>query len=270
VGKLPKLTKRVWRSFASKFREDVAAVIASNPAAFNEDYLKAISEKIKDIEKTTTKIWLVNITIIGALFLQLTVRGKSFTILSLDFSDVTEAREILLFISVSLSLIVAFYEWTKFDLVAIKDVLSAQLYPDKDVRLFKSLSLPAFYMTPSGRLQIEHGNLILTWPGFFLGIVPLIVFFFCLIAAMVMPLTVQLITAYEVLVDPKLSPTWNILFVIWTIGSAIGYFGLFFCLHLPLPHNDRSLLRELDRMKAQDEKAYEEMLRKILRGEIKP
>jgi len=268
--KNPKLTKIVWRSIRSKFKEGAERTLRENSKDFDEEYLRELSERIVENDRLTTKLWLSNMVLLATLFLQIGDQQNELSIFGLKIPKVGEAREFILFASITLSLNIAFLNYLKRELKDTREVLLTILYADSNVRILKKAAYPCFIGDGVGKFSFPADNVLITKLGRFFGGAIVILSVVPWVLALMVPIPIQIIVALQILQDPKLPDPWNIAFEVWVIASAVGYFGIYVVDHLPFPHKDYSLVFELSKLQETDKKAHDSLMRQILQGTRKP
>tara|TARA_B100000315_G_scaffold235518_1_gene250513 strand:- start:65 stop:874 length:810 start_codon:yes stop_codon:yes gene_type:complete len=261
-SKLPKLIKNYWASPLSVLRNSVKDLISDGRLDLN--YLHRISEQIEVLQRRQFKIYIINLIIVAALFVNIFLDQSKLDISGLSIGDIGKLREFLLVTIGGLTLISSLLQVSISQMNTAKKACLKNLFPDEQEQHMHEITLPSIWGPGTTSIMGWGGNRVFSGFGvitFLLVIAPSIL---ALLVLAVSPYVVMGFTVLEVIKSPNLPEPWNYFIIIWVGVAMVGGFLMAISLSLPMHHRDYSLLNELSDLEKRDKKLYDQKLRKIM------
>lgn len=249
-------SKTVFLSGRKKLKLTITNIYNERPELFNEEFYDKLNGKITRLEKQIVKIMFINFAIIGALYLDITNISTSFKFFGLDFANLSDVRELLVFVSISLMIFSAIIGYSNSQAKEIKKVLQNLRFEDKSIKELDQM-LNATILGDLGGFYIgTTKNLILRNTGVFIALLLTLPILITYTLAAVVPIIINGFVIYEVIQNPSLPNPWNVIFVSWVCLSVIAYFFISVSTHIPLPYEDYSIYVELAELLEKDKDSY--------------
>ena len=254
-----------WKTFLSR-RIDRFSSVISNPTNFEkyfgEKYIEKISSKSRTITQITLKLGVVYFVLILSLFVSQNSNNPEFEIFGFGFENLSNYKELILFLVAIVSPISAVLTaYNRYLTALIKECLM-KISPDKNVREFYShLFLDEYFDGLISNVSEEDK----TWHGFTVFIVVTFAFIFLLllVALMIATFFIQISVIYEVAMTPSSSEYVSLFVVTFAIASII-FVWLVNLLRLPMPVVDYGNYTKISRTEQEDPDRYRRIMKTLL------
>jgi len=225
-----------WHPYVQFSRNQFKEILEDNEdiTHFDESYIESVAMRRREFKSSNTKLVIFNLVLTAALFLNLVTDKASITFLGLDFADINDVKELVLFVSATISLFIAIsaahiaqlrgliLTWvgTKFSKKEIDFALSPYLmFLDEDGALF-------------GRNGVSNG-----WHGITVcwGVALAILLFIVAAVIISISLAVHFAVVIDIYSSPSLPGPWWQLILVYVVFVDLSVFAIMFVSRFPLP-----------------------------------
>lgn len=246
-----------WRPIWWMREREFAALLdsAAGERSFDEKYIERVHRRRTDLERDLWKLTVTNLVLLTALFLNAVVLPPDLSIAGLKASDVGKVKELLLFVSATLSVFAAMMN---YELQALKSVTYAWLRKKYPKELFEYLKMPYGQrageipnMRPIG-LRHHFPTAFADFAGVSIGLM-LLTFLATLFAA---SLVVYVAIVKDVVINPSLPSFWSWAVIVYAGACYLINLAFTAFMWLPVPYRDYSLSNELSHLAKVDPVEY--------------
>jgi len=268
--KKPTLAKRVWLTSEQVRKMSILDALSTSAGQklLTESYATELAGRRNELEKAFWRVSIFSMLVAGILFLNSSLIAAEFTIGGISFKQVSPVKEILLFISGTLVVIVAHLQ---IQVRAINTTLSAWLEQKyspsvRAVATLKLMGLPgeATAWPTSGKPHFFPAGLRTVY-GLTVALA-LIVWLVILVLALFL---VNIVIIVDVIRNPNLPPLLSWTIVTYAIAAHIVSTGIAMLQFLPLPYTDYSVVMKLVDLEKRDPATYLEERRRAFEEAMK-
>jgi hypothetical protein len=270
IKKKPTIAKRVWLTVEQVRRSSILDALSTvaGRKLFTASYATELASRRNELEKAFWRVAIFNILIAGILFLNSSLIAAEFTIGGISFRQISPVKEILLFVSSTLVVIVAYLG---LQVRAMNTALSAWLEKTyspgiREVARLKLMGLPgeAGAWPSSGNPSIHPASLR---HGY--AIVVALALIVWLVIFILATFAINIIIIVDTIRNPNFPPLWSWMVVAYAIAGQIISTALSALHFLPLPYTDYTDVMKLVDLEKRDPVAYLEERRRAFEEAIK-
>jgi hypothetical protein len=253
-----------WLTYKKRLQDDVESAFSleGGPEFFSQRYIDNLVVAVRMLDAWSLKIMGLQLAITLFLLLGVASTDNSISLFGVSLKSVVGAKEILVSLSASLTLITLAVTHTRdVRFIIIEKVTRLTARPD-----FLELALIA---TPSAYFfRLYLARQFARWQFSTLFSKVIRTTFGVLAAAMVLTLLfvffgLQIFFVREIWEHPTLPVSWSRSVVIYVVcGYALGLLGIV-VQHLPLPYRDSGSIKELAELERSDPEAYQRRLQEL-------
>jgi len=253
-----------WLTLSSLWRDRLHDALQTNAGEreLDQGFIDRLQARRSFIEVSYWKLAITQTVLLAALFLNAVVLPAEFSIAGLSAKQVGAMKEIILFVSATIAIVVAFLSVQRHALKTVSAVWAKKKYSPEVFEFADLLFGDAFMQLPNimvspgrSRLPTAFLNLI-----YLLFVVLIVSWVICYILA---NLVLYAVIVVDVATAPSLPAFWSTAIVVY---AAIAYsinLVLSILLWAPMPYRDYSLVTELAELRKRSKEDYEQRLKEL-------
>lgn len=257
-----KLRQIRWRTNLSRQIAKFSQVIHDDKVFdmyFGEKYVEKLASKSRELSRVNIKLAVVYALLMLALFASQNTTEAEFQVFGYGFKNLGHYKEFLLLLASAIPPVSAILSAYVSYIKALTEECLKKLAPDPAVRQFYSYTFvdehfDGMLSKSAGPSSIWHGFAVFIMTAFVLTFVFL---FLTLVAGSFL---IQINVIYNVVTKPVL-PLYVNLFIVTFSAASILFSWLVSLMQLPMPEVDLTNVMKLSKLKEENPKRYEEIMR---------
>lgn len=229
-----------WKNYSKFSSEQFKNIIQNKKQThnFDADFISNISQRRREFVRISMKLLMFNTVLVASLFLNIVADGTSLTVFGLNLIDINDIKEILLFISATLTF---FISLTTAHSEQLKEIIKSWIDTnfDSQTKYFAPLPYSSFLDAENiflGNFQgegLKWTKVVAVWGAIvFTGTMGIL---FTIGAASLM---IHVAVVVDIYSSPSLSSPWWQLILAYVITVDLTVFALMFVYSFPLPFRE--------------------------------